>query len=663
MLKNNIFFSLMYIKFLFSFVFVLFLIGSGLVCAQSTDTKESVHIIGKSKDGKVVLRWAPNSASLWQLGNQHGYKLERRTITANGQMVQNNFQPKIFKVYPKEAIEVLSKQDERVMVVNELVYQNPYIPAKEGDAPSMIIEKKRELDMYFASYLLTADFCPLCAQVSGLSWTDSTAKMGEEYAYQISLATEIPNNEYKPSVCIVKVAPNTPLVATHQLKADFRDKKVLLRWNIELDRGVYTAYWIERSEDGKKFERVNKSPFVYQSEEPNPTEIFYLDSIPQNYKFYYYRLRGITPFAEDSEPSKVVKGKGKENLNGLLTIDSIRTINNKKIQLYWHMDLNAKKKIKGFEVRRSAGSDKPFLPLTKKALPPSTSTFVDEPNQYSNYYEVVALSEDGEELARSFPYFALLEDNVPPAIPQQLIGKIDDKGVVMLAWMPNQEADLRGYRVFRANSANEEFIERTRNFLDKNYFVDTVNIETLTKYIHYKVIAVDINYNPSEYSLPLTLRRPDKIAPSAPVFTYIGVQHDSLKLQWTLSSSDDVSMYVLSRQKKGEADWKPIKMWKVNTVPQEWQESSPALMYGEYYKYKLIVEDSSKNVSQVVSPLQAFETGTRPEAVIKRSIVNREQRSITIEWSYEADVVKRCIVYRRVNQEPLYWTCLVDFCS
>src|SRR5690606_11995135 len=67
-----------------------------------------------------------------------------------------------------------------------------------------------------------------------------------------------------------------------------------------------TAYFIERSANGVDFEQLHEAPFI-SSDNFNDSiyqnYFVYTDSIPANYKLYYYRIMGLNPFAELSTPS------------------------------------------------------------------------------------------------------------------------------------------------------------------------------------------------------------------------------------------------------------------------------------------------------------------------------------------------------------------------
>ena len=76
----------------------------------------------------------------------------------------------------------------------------------------------------------------------------------------------------------------------------------------------FTAYYYERSEDGgKTFKRLNKHPYTQLAVEPvtENSTIELNDSLPENYRQYYYKIVGITPFGDlgKATPDLAVMGR------------------------------------------------------------------------------------------------------------------------------------------------------------------------------------------------------------------------------------------------------------------------------------------------------------------------------------------------------------------
>ncbi|HLT71018.1 MAG TPA: hypothetical protein VKZ75_00130, partial [Cyclobacteriaceae bacterium] len=173
-----------------------------------------------------------------------------------------------------------------------------------------------------------------------------------------------------------------------------------------------------------------------------------------------------------------------------------------------------------------------------------------------NYYKVVAFDRDKNQ-SESMTTMTLLRDDTPPATPVGLIGVIDSLGIVSLAWDLGTEEDLKGYRVYRANGKDREFIQITSGPIPGNFYTDTVSLTTLGKKVYYKIAAFDFNYNPSGYSEVLELERPDYHPPVKPVMKQPEIRNDTIQLRWTQSTSNDVERHILLRSESGQM-WQPI---------------------------------------------------------------------------------------------------------
>jgi uncharacterized protein len=233
-------------------------------------------------------------------------------------------------------------------------------------------------------------------------------------------------------------------------------------------------------------------------------------------------------------------------------------------------------------------------------------------------------------------------------MPTNLTGKISEKGIVSLSWLSNKETDFMGYRVFSSHNLKNEFVEVTTSILTTTQFTDSVDLKLLNKAIFYKVVAVDQNFNTSEYSKPLSLSIPDKVAPAAPVFSKAKITGNQVDLEWIPSTSNDVVEYTLARIVKGDTTKQVIKGWKKGGFENIYSDTKIEL--GKTYQYQLSAYDSTKNTSKALSKELEFENGVRKAVTEFSATINRDNKTILLKWSYETPI-KKCTLYRKKNDQ------------
>jgi hypothetical protein len=466
----------------------------------------------------------------------------------------------------------------------------------------------------------------------------------------VQLAQQPAGVVIKPGVVVVNPASERKLPQPAHLQAEFGDRKVTLNWPVYLHRGFYSAYIIERATDGKNFKSLSDIPYVFTDQERNPKKAYFVDSLPDNTQTYSYRIKGISPFGEKGPASEVVQGTGKDDVSGMIVIDKAQVKDNRSVTLTWSFPAAFRSRILGYYVGHATKAEGPYQDVNPKILSPDKESFTHQPGAHNNYYCIRVIGKDTKELARSFPYLVQLEDTIAPVVPSGLAGSVDSLGVVRLSWKANPDADLNGYRVFRANSLGEEFVERTEYILQKSAFTDTVSLYTLTKEVYYQVLAVDKNYNPSPLSPYLLLKRPDRIAPVAPVLRKASLQNQGIVLQWENSPSDDVAFTRLYRRESSAAAPVLLHEWTGNNKT---SLLDSALVLGKTYAYTFQVSDSAGNYSETTSPSIQFETGVRPAVSKIKSVADREQKKIVLTWKDEPEGVERCVIYRAKAGQPL----------
>lgn len=628
-----------------------------VVCVQvvfAQNSKKEIQVLAKPKKDGLWLRWAPMNPTVWQLGNKYGYLVERFVIKSDGEL-ENPLGERIsinpLKPHSAAELDKLSESVKEAGVLSELIYGTS-TDAKPTNDLGAIIAHNEDLENKFGVALLVCDLSTEVARAAGLFITDNTVVKGKRYIYRVRLATQPKGKTIEPGVVVVDMTDEKPLVQIKDLQAEFRDRSVMLKWSTIFHQGIYSFYFIEKSLDGKMFERVSDLPYVHMADKPESEFAFYVDSLEANSQTYHFRILGMSPFGELGPPSNIVKGEGRDDLSGLLIVreakvqPSIEMVDANKqskgkvkkitsgknevtpVEVTWEFPVDFENQISGFVVSRSKSADGPYEDVVKTPLSNTQRSYTDQTPFNNTYYQLRAVDRLGNELSRSYPYLIQVEDNTPPTTPTNLQGAIDKNGVVSLVWPANPDADLMGYRVFRSNSLREEPAEITRAFLKKCNYTDTVNIRVLNRDVYYQIVAVDNNFNASEYSIPLKLKRPDVIAPAAPVFTRSEVKRDSILLEWNNSASDDVAVYELIRFEAGDTLTVFTKSQALMPRAHVDLSAEPGLEY----QYKLIVRDSSGNSSDATTRKIFFEPGYRKSISDFRAEVNREDKSIELQW-------------------------------
>jgi len=624
--------------------------GQQLSKTKQIEKLPDLAAISYVKKNQIILRWAPGKQDFWKTGNQYGYKVER--------FLFDDFK---------------SAMDTSTNKKSELINQTPLKPWPQNDVrwASLIKKNKNAALLYnflykpapnantlnkeivFGLVLKSCDLYPDIAKANGLFVTDSIFTENEIYVYRISLWDAPKTFKYTPALLTVTAKEKNKLATLKPIKAKFSDKKALISIVTANTEDDFSGFWIERSTDSINYTPVNKAPLVHTTTkfDENKTESIYSDSLPQNNKTFYYRIRGISYFGELSEPSNIVSGKGKTDFTEYPFIDSTTIINNKTVFLKFRMpdkfDLN---ELKGYAIFRCEKKNGNYTNITATLLAKQAKDFRDEKPQQTNYYKICAVNLNLDS-SFSFTGYAKLMDDVPPTIPAGLIGKIDSSGAVTLTWNANTESDLLGYRVFRCNSKKEQPVEITKKILTETKFTDKISLQTLTKEVYYTLRAVDKVYNNSGYSIFCKLIRPDKIPPVSPLFKQVIYTDSSILINWHVSTSNDVVIYKLLKTDQHEDGWRVIKEWQAKDSLKIYTDTSLAI--GSRYRYRIEVYDDAKNSSYANSPFVLFQPAFSPKIKMFKATVNLEKRNILLNWENGNNNVYNYTLYKAKGDEPL----------
>lgn len=595
------------------------------------------------KDNTVYLRWIPGNISTLNSCKEKGYTIKRIQWNSNTLPDSSNFRS-ASTLFNIKAIE------------KENSYWTELIKTKKeaGFLYNVLYEAKNNSannDMTYGLAMISCDFDIELAKVVGLFYKDEKLPKAK-YAYLIQSSDFKNSKNIKPAIVLVNTLINDELQNIDSLKIMTRRKEVKLVWNTEQLKNDYTGYFIERSEDEKTFYQLNKKPNIqvqtqYEIEKKN---ISYNDTITEYGKTYCYRIRGLGFFGMDGNYSNIVRCKLVKPLDTFPQVDSTHLVHDSTLQIHWHMPENFNlNELQGFNIYRCKDIEGEYRKINRELLLKEMIKYIDHSPNQSNYYKVFAYSIYGDSSC-SHPVMGLIPDTHPPKTPIGLKGKIDTLGNVLLNWSPNKENDLKGYRVFRNNAANEELVEITKNILSDTIYKDTITLQTLTEEVFYSITAVDKVYNNSPFTQTIKLKRPDKIKPVEAQFIEVIHNDSSIIVKWIPSSSKDVQRYKLWRNIENSAPEK-IKEWTATDTLHEFIDKK--LEYGKFYQYEIKVIDDDNNFSISNSAPHYFDSRIRKQIKKINYKIDLKNRSITLNWSYPEKELYSFNIYKAKKGEPL----------
>lgn len=639
-----------------------------IISAQTDSIIPQVKVIARALPNKIILRWAPTNTLAWQYCNKYGYKIERVTMTKKNKLIKN----RKIQMLTNDTIKLWDENQWETIVYDKKGEVNKYVAiaaqAIFGESFELtedytnsitkIIQKSQENEMRFTFALYAADKSLKVAKAMGLMFVDSTAVADEKYLYRVSANVPLSKMQIDTGYVYIGIADYAELPRPIELNAKFEDHLVTLSWNRELFQHIYTDYIVERSENGKDFSPIDDLPFTNTTSDEYrlPRLMYRQDSLPENNKTYYYRIKGTTPFEETGPWSDTISGQAfaKHEFNPQIIRSDI--VDNKEVNIEWAIP-EEYSNIEYFSLYRAPKENGNYIEIAAN-IKPDVRTYTDKNPSSSNYYIVRAFNSN-KQTANSFPYFVQLVDSFPPAKPLTPKATIDSLGNVMIYWQKGIDEDIDGYRIFRSNFKNSEFGQISTEVVKDTFYIDKIKINNLSKKIYYKIAAVDHNFNQSKLSEALLLKKPDIMPPTPPLFKQAKSKKEGISLEWINSSSKDVTKYVLFRRTMGEETWKIIKVFLATDTIVNFIDKQ--ITAKQVYEYTMIAVDESNNESSPCKSVFArkIDYGIRPAIENIETQTDRTEKKINITWEYPYLDVKNYFIYRAINKEKLKYYKLI----
>jgi len=639
-------------KILYLILLLQFAHLNSLIAQEKQDSKVvkdtcKIFLLKNCKNDSVQLRWAVNHHSAWEFLKTNGFKVERA-----------EFKPDIdpsFQSLTKNPLKALSESEwkttfkdksKTAAMAQSLLFSPSTFNANGLGSAEGIMERSTDQSMRMGFTMFIADQNYEVAKALSLGFTDKNVDNNSTYLYKVYSGERNDEVFIDTAFILVQMNENDILPKMRTPIFEIDDSKIILKWRSGEKTG-FTSYHVERAANGTdKYIRLTDAPFVnLKTADSNKDWIVYSDSV-LNYQSFKYRVIGITPFGELSDPSYPMEIMARDlTPPSPAVILKVAEIEKQKMKIEWMLP-EASSDLKSFKVGRSTSNDGEYKFISAELGETSMSFIDNEPIGYKGvYYKVFAYDTAGN-YSQSLPFYGMLTDSFPPSIPINLNGYVDTNSVVHLNWKRGMEPDLMGYRVYFANSPDHEFSVITSYVLPDTTYNDTIEKRTLTKHIYYSIAAVDFNYNHSKKSPWVKIRRLDVIPPDAPIFKDVEVKDSSVVLKWFNSSSDDVAKHKLLRRSASTKEFLPLAEWQ--GYPKESQFIDRNVAPKTFYEYALVAIDSSDLVSEY-SPLisvRTFDRGVRPQIDGFTVKYDAEKKSNVIEWHYPQKGEFSFLVYR-----------------
>ncbi|MFN0188503.1 MAG: hypothetical protein ACKVQV_07360 [Bacteroidia bacterium] len=394
---------------------------------------------------------------------------------------------------------------------------------------------------------------------------------------------------------------------------------------------------MNRKEEDKQLKSFLLASLVMQSIRDNKLAahlgIYFEDLSAQSGKTYVYRLTTVEKEKELalSMPIKVetfIKGTAPEKFQ-LKAMDA-------SVQARWIYKPSCPMyKIQRSSIENGSAERTFFCMPSQDALQRKDTAgyfFTDNDSTLQNgksyYYKVSSLDYFGNESTPSSALKTMPKDQTAPSPIQGLTATTVEKKV-KLSWKKSNEADVKGYSIYRSLNKDDGFKKiSTAPLLKEEAVYMDASISESSNYFYY-VEAEDKSGNASR-SMVIPFTSMDLTAPVAPTNIVARADTGKIYLSWNRNAEVDIAGYYIYYAIKDEPsnynllNKKPITTTSfVDTLPKE---------LSNYFIYKVAAADVNYNIGPLSMPVYVRMPDVMPPStpVIKNSFVRGS--SIVITW-------------------------------
>ncbi len=615
------------------------LVVSSSQAQQEDKLFQNFKIEGRLINNKTVFKILPTNQGAWFLGMKNGYSVYISTFENGGfseyTLINDNLLPA-----PSEDFKNTSLPHNYAEAMRKMIYEESYEP--QGSSFDAMLNANETMSYHLLAYILFSSYDTTLSIMSGLQFSPQT-----EPREKFKIKVEITNHpSYVYEKVIVKEFLHSITKSPH-FEVLPGDEKATIQWKHIDFKDLYVAYALERSEKKSDFKQIGTPiPFNSISKAGKLGMISWVDTLPQNYKPYYYTVRGYDFFGYLSDPGDTIMVMGKDITAPLApfkvyaehsSIDSI--------SIFWSQVKSSD--LHGFQVISSDSEKGEYKLVHEQLLPPTQFSYqfkIDE--KPDKYYRVLSVDTARNANPSSLAYLNLT-DTLPPSIPENVLVSVDSNHVATVKWNSSRDEDINGYRVFKAYHPSNGFVPITPKSIMDTLFIDSLSRKRIDRRVYYKVLAIDKYFNRSELSNYSSALIPDFTPPIEPLLKK-GELNDlgQSELEW-VSSSSDVASFTVLRRIKNDSIYQMIDTlnFDFNTYT-DLSFDTVKVNYAEYY---IIATDSSGNNSERSNGKRVIQKRTTSTSEITISSINEIEKHVELNWDYTSDKDYSVLVYRSIG--------------
>ena len=339
-----------------------------------------------------------------------------------------------------------------------------------------MLNANETMSYHLLAYLLFSSYDTRLSQMSGLQFMPDQDP-GDVFKIKVEI-NDNPGYVYEQ---VIRKEFLHSISKSPHIEAIPADKVVTIQWNHKNFKDLFVAYALERASRGSGFKQIgNPIPFNSLSTAGKLGMISWVDSIPENYKEYWYTVKGYDFFGYLSDSGDTLKVMGKDMTAPRAPFKVyVEHSSPDSISILWsHVNTND---LHGFQVISSA-SEKGEYSLVHENLLPSTqySYRFKMGDEVDKYYRVIAVDTARNASTSSLSYLILV-DTIAPSITDSIVIEVDSNHIATIKWTPSKDADIKGYRVFKAFHPSHGFVSITPIPVSDTLFTDSLSDNRLEK--------------------------------------------------------------------------------------------------------------------------------------------------------------------------------------